>query len=89
MLKNYLIITLRNIKNRTGFSFINIFGLAMGISCSILILLWVVDELRYDKFHDNEKNIYTIVFDWSSYQGGRAASVFAPMAPHVKIKYPK
>lgn len=81
MFKNYLKITFRNIKIRTGFSFINIFGLAMGICCSMLILLWVVDEMRYDKFHDNKENIYAVVFDWSSYGGGRAASVYAPLGP--------
>ena len=49
MLRNYFLVTFRNlIKNRL-YSFINIAGLAIGITCSILIILWVSDELSYDK----------------------------------------
>jgi putative ABC transport system permease protein len=60
MLKNYLIIALRNLKKNKAYSFINIFGLAIGISCSILILLWVSDELSFDKFHKNSDRLYQV-----------------------------
>lgn len=60
MFKNYMKIALRNIKRHKGYSFINIFGLAAGIACCILIFLWVQDEFSYDKFHDNGDNLYLV-----------------------------
>jgi predicted permease len=52
---------LRAIKRHKGFSFINIFGLAIGMACCILILLWVQDELSYDHFHTNGNDIYRVI----------------------------
>ncbi len=60
MLKNYLKIIIRNIRKNKGYSFINIFGLAVGMACCILILLWVKDELSFDRFHDNADVIYRV-----------------------------
>ncbi len=54
MLKNYLKIALRNIKNQKIYSFINIIGLAIGMVCTILIFLWVQNELSYDRYHKNK-----------------------------------
>ena len=53
MLRNYLKIAFRNLQRNTVYSFINIAGLAVGIACSILIMLWVWDEVSYDRFHRN------------------------------------
>jgi putative ABC transport system permease protein len=50
MLRNFLIIAFRNLRKNSLYSSINITGLATGIACSVLILLWVVDEVSYDKF---------------------------------------
>ena len=50
MFRNYFIITIRNLFKNGFYSFINIAGLSIGITCSILILLWVHDEISYDKF---------------------------------------
>lgn len=60
MLRNYLKVGLRNLGRHKGFSIINIVGLAIGMACSILILLWVQDELSYDRFHSNAEHIYRI-----------------------------
>jgi len=60
MIKNYLKIALRNIMKHKGISFINIVGLAIGISCSVLILLFVTNELSYDKFHKKADRIYRL-----------------------------
>ena len=60
MLKNYLKNALRNIKRHRGYSFINIFGMAVGIACSVIVLLYVCDELSYDKFHENVDRIYRV-----------------------------
>jgi len=61
MIKNYLKIALRTIKKHKVYSFINIAGLAVGITCCVFILLWVQDELSYDRFHENSKDIYRTV----------------------------
>ena len=61
MFKNYLKITLRNIKRQKIYSFINITGLATGLACFILILLYVQNELSYDRYHENSDDIYRIV----------------------------
>ena len=61
MFTNYLKITWRNFKKQKGYSFLNIFGLAVGMACCILILLWVQDELSFDNFHENGENIYRVV----------------------------
>ena len=53
MIKNYLKVALRSMKKYKAYSFINIIGLAIGMACCILILLWIQDELSYDAFHEN------------------------------------
>jgi len=63
MIKNYLKVALRNIRRHKGFSFINIAGLAIGLACCLLITIWVLDELSYDKFHENATNLYRVEED--------------------------
>ena len=63
MFKNYFKVAIRNFLRYKTFSLINIFGLAIGIACSILISLFVLDELSYDRYHENAKNIYRIAVD--------------------------
>ncbi len=63
MLSNYLKIALRNLKRHKGYSLINIAGLAIGMACCILILLWIQDELSFDRFHKNADNIYRVIQD--------------------------
>src|SRR5258706_3494044 len=60
MLKNYLLVTLRSLRKNGTYSFINISGLAIGITCSLLILLWVFDELSFDKFHPKANRLYQV-----------------------------
>ncbi|MGH7598070.1 MAG: ABC transporter permease [bacterium] len=64
MLKNYLKIAARNLLKHKAYSFINIAGLAMGMTCCILILLYVQHELSYDRFHRQADRIYRIF--WQS-----------------------
>ena len=61
MFSNYLKTALRNLLRHKAFSCINIVGLAVGMACTILILLWVQDELSYDRFHSNADNIYLVL----------------------------
>lgn len=60
MFKNYLLVTLRNLRKNVTYSFINIAGLSIGIVCSILILLWVFDELSFDKFQPKANRLYQV-----------------------------
>ena len=63
MFKNYLTIALRYLKRHKIYSFINISSLAIGMACCILILLWIDDEIRYDRFHEQTENLYRVVND--------------------------
>jgi putative ABC transport system permease protein len=58
MLQSYLKIAFRNLWKNKSFSFINILGLALGMACSLLIMLWVQSELSMDKFHKNDARLY-------------------------------
>ena len=61
MFINYLKISWRNVWRNKGFAVTNILGLTIGISCTIFILLWVYDELTYDRFQKNYDNIYQVI----------------------------
>lgn len=61
MIKNYIKIAWRNLFRNKGFSLINIFGLTIGLTSTILISLWVQDELNFDKDQKNYNNIYQVV----------------------------
>jgi len=60
MIKNYIKISIRNIVNRKRYSFINIFGLSIGMACCILILLYVQFEMSFDRYHENSGDIYRL-----------------------------
>lgn len=61
MIKNYFKIAWRNLLHNKLFSLINIFGLALGMTCSLMIMLWLKDELNKDKFHANTKRLYRVM----------------------------
>jgi ABC-type antimicrobial peptide transport system permease subunit len=90
MFWNYLKVTWRNIKRYKGYSSINIIGLAVGLACCILILLWVQDELSYDRFHAQADDLYRAV---TEYQKTEPVThywpVCAPLAPALKEDYPE
>ena len=86
MIKNYLKTAIRTIVRHKSFSLLNIFGLSIGMSCSILIFLWVADELSYDKFNDNAGKIYRIT---SNVTDIKAAVVPVPMGMAVKDAIPE
>lgn len=62
MFKNYLKIALRNLLKHKAYSFINIAGLAIGMTCCLLILLYVQNELSYDQFHQDADRVYRIAW---------------------------
>ena len=70
MFKNYLITSLRNLWRYKGYSAINILGLAIGLACVILILLYVKSELSYDQFHENRDELYLLGIQTTNPQTG-------------------
>ncbi len=91
MFFNYLKITLRNIKRHKAFSFINIAGLGIGLVISIFILLWIQDELSYDRFHEKSDSIYRVYEQWVTSQGAinPSASTPYPLGPALRDNYPE
>ncbi len=89
MLKNYLIITWRNIKRNKGFSFINIAGLAVGMAACLLILLWVRDELSFNKFHENAENIYLTISERVNHRGEFFNNTPVPLAEPLRNDFPE
>jgi putative ABC transport system permease protein len=89
MFKNYLKVALRNLWKNKAFSAINIIGLAAGLAVCLLIVLYVVDELSYDKYNKNASRIYRL--DADIYFNDTQA-IFAvapdPLALTLKLEYP-
>ena len=88
LLWNIFKITLRRIRRHKGYSFINIFGLAIGLTCCILIFLWVQHELSYDRFHENVDNIYRVLRVWPE-DNEYAPQGPGPLGPTLKAEYPE
>jgi len=92
MIKNYLIVAWRNIKRQKVYSFIKIFGLSIGIAACILIYLFVVDELSYDKFHENGDRLFRVVqvrYDKDTgEETGRQQYMPTPTGPELKQSLP-
>jgi len=89
MFKNYLKIALRVIKRHKGYSFINITGLATGIACCLLILIWIRHELSYDRFHEKGEQIFKVTIE-SHRSDGRIepfSDTQFPLAPALKERY--
>ncbi len=89
MISNYLKVAWRNLLKNKTFSLINIAGLAIGLSCFMLISLYVLDELSFDRYHEKAGRIYRIHSDISI--GGtelRLAVVSDPMGATLKKDYP-
>ncbi len=90
MLTNYLKIAWRNLLRNRTISFINITGLALGIATCLLISLYVLDELSYDRFHTNANRIVRVIFK-GTVQGGtmNEAHVMPPVAASMKAEFPE
>ena len=86
MFKNYLTVAIRNLIRHKVYSTINIAGLAAGMACAMLILLWVQDELSYDRFHEKADRIYRLVAEGNN---GRYAISHAPLGDALKDECPE
>lgn len=90
MFKNYLRVAYRNFTKESLYSFINVVGLATGIACSLLIFLYVSDELSYDRFHPQAQQTYRVheFFEAKDGSGERSASIPFPMGEALMVEYP-
>jgi len=90
MIRNYLKIALRNLLHNKGYTFIKILGLAVGVMCCILIMLFVSSEWRYDKFHTKADRIYRVWQD-EKYEDQRFVNVYTPivLGPTLKANIPE
>ncbi len=91
MFTSYIKTAFRNLKKYKGYSIINITGLAVGISCCILILMWVRDEMSYDGFHLKSDRLFRAVEE-QIYRGGelfKVAVTPAPLGPALKDEIPE
>src|ERR1700733_4151885 len=69
MIKNYLVVAIRNLMRNKVVSIINISGLSIGLACCMLIVLYTKDELSYDRFHKDNDRIYRITMDMTDEKG--------------------
>ena len=91
MLKNYFLIALRNLLRYKLYSVINIFGLAVGMTCVILIAPFVYEELNYDGFHENGGQIYRILRETRSLDGSKiiSAGTSGGLAEALQNEFPE
>ncbi len=90
MLKNYLKIALRVLLKYKGYAFINVAGLAIGMACCVLILLFVRDELSYDDFHQQKENIFRVNLTINLDTGAMDVATTSPLiGPIMEETYPE
>jgi putative ABC transport system permease protein len=88
MIKNYLKIAWRNLKRNVGYSIINITGLAVGMSVSLLIGLWIYDELSFDRYHKNHSRVGQVLATQSfNNEIETDASIVVPMGAAFRTQY--
>ncbi len=89
LLRHSLSIAFRNFRRHLGYSLLNLFGLAVGIACFVMILLFVQDEKSYDRFHDNADRIYRVL-DFRKVNGVGEESSSTPtlLAERMLLDYP-
>ena len=89
MINKLLTVAIRNFKKNTLFSFINILGLAIGLAASIIIYLWVYDELSYDKFHEKAERIYRVERNFHMEDEQMLVPITSPpTAPQIEADFP-
>jgi putative ABC transport system permease protein len=90
MFRNFITIAFRILYRHRTYSLINIAGLAIGLASAILILLYVQDELNYDRFHDNYRQIYRVGLNATN-QGNEITLALSsmPLAPRPRQDYPE
>jgi putative ABC transport system permease protein len=89
MIRNFIVIAIRNLLRNPVYALINIFGLSIGITCSLLILIFIKNEISYDKFHKNRNELYRMIFEWVNPNGSEISpQMTAPVAPDMMAEFP-
>ena len=91
MFTNYIKVSARIFLRHKLYTFINVFGLSLGIACSILIMLFVRDELTFDSFHRASDRLYRVVTDSRTTRGESNITAYQPLplAPALKAEFPE
>ena len=91
MFKNYLTVAIRNLMRHKAYSLINVFGLAVGMTCAILILLFIQHEFSYDRHHEKVDRIYKVLRQKQRPDGEiyYAAGTSGPVAPTMQQEFPE
>jgi hypothetical protein len=89
MIKNYLKIAWRNLLKNKVYSIINILGLAAGMAVAMLIALWILDEVTYDKYHANHEQLAQVMTTYIDNDGkmGTGSAVCMPIGNELRSKY--
>lgn len=91
MLNNYFKTAFRNLLKNQGYTAINVFGLALGLSCSIMIGLWVLDELEVDQFHEFDERLFQVM-EFQEYSKGDVLTTVTtpgPLAAALVKEFPE
>ncbi len=92
MIRNYFTVAWRNLLRYKGYTALNLVGLTAGLTCVILVGLYIWDELSYDRFHKNADRIYRVTRDFVDQDGNvnlHLGLIAAPFAPRLQTDFPE
>src|SRR6266496_2348348 len=92
MIRNYLKIAFRNLTKYKFISFINLFGLTVGLTCCLLITIYILNELSYDRYNKNAENIYRVTRDFNNEDGVvslRLSTISPPFGYYLPTDFPE
>ena len=90
MIRNYLKTAIRNLLRNPMYMLINIFGLTIGITCSLMILIFIKHEFSFDRFHNKKDNLYRLVFELVTPEGSTTSpQMTAPVGPTMVEAFPE
>ncbi|MDX1531476.1 MAG: ABC transporter permease, partial [Rhodothermales bacterium] len=87
MLKNHLLVALRTLRRERGYAALNVVGLAVGLACCALIVLYVRDELRYDRHHEHADRVVRVTRPTA--EGSHWAATGPPVGPALEAAFPE
>ncbi|WP_224998668.1 ABC transporter permease [Cesiribacter sp. SM1] len=90
MFRNYITVAVRNLMKHKGFSFINIFGLSIGLTCCMLISLYIYHEYSYDTYHEHDGRLYQLGVIWENEgEAERRATIAGAVIEGLEQEFPE